>query len=157
MIAIKPTWISFGGTAAIVTSMGLILGMDAAETGRHAVISASLICAFADNLSDSLSVHAYQEAEQLEPKEAFVSMIANFCVRLSVAASFVAIVYFVPRPWLTTAMGTWGFLLLSLLTIRLAKARNAHAGKEVLKHLVVAAIVIAASRWIGAWIASEFH
>jgi hypothetical protein len=61
---IKTTRISFGGTAAIVTSMALIVGLDAANAGRAAMVSALLIAAVADNLTDSLSVHMYQESER---------------------------------------------------------------------------------------------
>jgi hypothetical protein len=157
MQVVRPTWISFGGTAAIVTSMGLILGLDAASTSRETVVSALLIFALADNLTDSLSVHAYQEAEHLEASEAFSSTVANFVVRLLVALSFVAIVAFSARLWLSAIAGAWGFSLLALLTYQLAKARNVNAGKEILKHVVVAACVIVVSRWVGAWIASSFR
>jgi len=75
---IKPTRISFGGTAAIVTSMALIAGLDAAKAGRAIMVSALLIAAVADNLTDSLSVHMYQESERLEEREAFVGTLTNF-------------------------------------------------------------------------------
>jgi hypothetical protein len=54
---IRTTRISFGGTAGIVTSMALIVGLDAANAGRAAIMSALLIAAVADNLTDSLSIH----------------------------------------------------------------------------------------------------
>jgi len=63
---INPTRFSFGGTAAIVTSMALMAGFDAANAGRATLVSALLIAAVADNLTDSLSVHMYQESERLE-------------------------------------------------------------------------------------------
>ena len=89
---IKPTRISFGGTAAIATSMALIVGLDAANAGRAVMVSALLIAAVADNLTDSLSVHMYQESERLEQKEAFVGTVANFVTRFVVCLSFVLIV-----------------------------------------------------------------
>jgi hypothetical protein len=51
---INPTRVSFGGTAAIVTSMALMAGFDAANAGRATLVSALLIAAIADNLTDSL-------------------------------------------------------------------------------------------------------
>lgn len=80
--------ISFGGTAAIVTSMALIAGLDAAQAGRAGVVSALLIAAVADNLTDSLSVHMYQESERLEQKDAFVGTLSNFGTRLIVVSQF---------------------------------------------------------------------
>jgi VIT1/CCC1 family predicted Fe2+/Mn2+ transporter len=153
---IRASWISFGGTAAIVTSMGLILGLDAAESSRQSIASALLIVALADNLSDSLSVHVYQEAERLDSREAFRSTLANFVTRLLVASSFVFMVIALPRDWLLAVTLAWGFLLLSLLTFRIARARGARIGKEIAKHVVIAAIVIVASRWLGTWIPGSF-
>ncbi|MGE5090184.1 MAG: hypothetical protein ACM3QY_13735 [Candidatus Levyibacteriota bacterium] len=156
MAKVRPTWISFGGTAAIVTSMGLILGLDAANTSRQTIVGALLIVALADNLSDSLSVHAYQEAEGLERREAFLSTAANFVTRLLVASTFVAMVVALPHEWLPVAACAWGFALLALLTHRLARARDAPVAKEVAKHVVVAALVLAVSRWVGTWISGSF-
>jgi hypothetical protein len=34
--------------------------------------------------------------------------------------------------------------------------RSAHIGKEVSKHVMVAAILIGISRWLGTWIAGAF-
>jgi VIT1/CCC1 family predicted Fe2+/Mn2+ transporter len=136
--------------------MGLILGLDAAANSRQAIVSVLLIFAVADNLSDSLSVHVYQEAEQLESREAFRSTLANFATRLLVALSFVVLVITLPRDSLATITVAWGLLLLALLTYRIARARGARIGREIAKHVLVAAIVLVVSRWLGTWIASSF-
>jgi hypothetical protein len=141
--------ISFGGTSAIVSSMGLILGLNAAEGSRRIIIGALLIFALADNLADSLSVHAYQEAELLAQKDAFATTIANFATRLLISLSFVCLVVFSPTALLAYVAGTWGLALLTVLTIFLAKARGAAVLKEVSKHLLVAGLVIVTSHWIG--------
>jgi len=153
---VRPTWVSFGGTAAIVTSMGLVFGLDAAESSRQTIVGALLIIALADNLSDSLSVHLYQEAERLESREAFVSTAANFATRLVLALSFVALVIALPRELMKVVVPCWGFLLLALLTAWIAHARRAPVGREIAKHLAVGAVVLAISRWLGLWIAAAF-
>ena len=56
------------------------------------MVSALLIAAVADNLTDSLSVHMYQESERLEQKEAFVGTLTNFATRFILCLSFVLIV-----------------------------------------------------------------
>src|SRR5690242_18138672 len=101
---IRPSRISFGGTAAIVTSMALIAGLEAADAGKAGVISGLLIAAVADNLSDSLSVHMYQESERLEQKDAFIGTVANFATRFVVCVSFVLIVGLLPKRLATV----WG-------------------------------------------------
>lgn len=49
--------LSFGGPAAIVTSMALIVGLGAATAGKAAIVGSLLVIGLADNLTDSLSVH----------------------------------------------------------------------------------------------------
>ena len=61
----KISRISYGGTAAIVTSMALITGLNTVGTGKSTLITALLIVALADNITDSLSIHIYQESERL--------------------------------------------------------------------------------------------
>src|SRR5579885_2057263 len=131
---IRPAWVSFGSTAAIVTSMSLILGLDAAAAGRRAIVGALLIVALADNLSDSLSVHLYQEAERLEPREAFRSTLFNFVARLAVGLSFVLLALALPLHALALAALPWGFFLLGILTWRIARARGVSLVRELAKH-----------------------
>jgi len=156
MPPIKPTWVSFGGTAAIVTSMSLVLGLEAASGTRRTIIGALLIVALADNLSDSLSVHLYQEAERLESRQAFLSTAANFAARLLCALSFVALVAVVPLHLMAVVVTCWGFALLALLSSWIARARNAPVVKEIGKHVAVCAIVLVISRWLGQWVAGSF-
>lgn len=145
--------ISFGGTAAIVTSMGVIVGLNAATAQRATIIGSLLIVALADNLTDSLGVHVYQESERLAEHEAFRTTVANFATRLLVSLSFVAIVALVPTaPGVILASLAWGLLLLAGLSHLLAKARGVTPLSEIGKHCAVAAIVIALSTAIGTWI-----
>lgn len=145
--------ISFGGTAALVTSMGVIVGLNAATAHRSAIIGSLLIIALADNLTDSLGVHVYQESERLAEREAFRTTVANFATRLLVSLSFVAVVLLAP-----TSVGAillslgWGFLLLAVLSYLLARAREVDPVREICKHCAVAVAVIALSGAIGTWI-----
>jgi hypothetical protein len=150
---IKPSRISFGGTAGIVTSMALIAGLDAAKTGRASIVSALLIAAFADNLTDSLSVHMYQESERLEQREAFFGTLTNFITRLLLCLSFVLIVVLLPVGIAAIWGLAWGISLLVVLTCMLARYRNVSAMSEVGKHLAVALGIILVSQRIGHWIA----
>ena len=152
----NPTRISFGGTAAIVTSMALIAGFDAANAGRATLVSALLIAAVADNLTDSLSVHMYQESERLERKEAFVGTLSNFVTRLLLCLSFVLIVLLFHTGAMANVAGiVWGMTLLCGLTYVLARSRGVSAMSEIGKHLTVALCVVIVSKSIGHWITAR--
>jgi len=153
---IKPSRISFGGTAAIVTSMALITGLDAAHAQKTTMVSALLIAAIADNLTDSLSVHMYQESQRLEQREVFRGTLANFTTRLLVCLSFIGIVVICPDHHFGSLVGfVWGMCLLSALTCLLARQRHVSMWSEIGKHLGVALAVIFVSREIGQWISAH--
>lgn len=92
----KTSRISYGGSAAIATSMALVSGLGAAGATKPVVASALLIAALADNLTDSLSIHIFQESEQLDQKEAFAGTVSNFVTRLLVCLSFILLVWLLP-------------------------------------------------------------
>lgn len=149
---LNPRKFSFGGTSAIVTSMGLIVGLGAAGARSATIVSGLLIAGLADNITDSLSIHMYQEAEKLEERSAFRATLSNFVARVMVALSFVAIVLEFPAEHARIAALMWGCVLLILITFFLARERAVRPLPEVIKHLGVAILVIAASRIIGAGI-----
>ena len=145
--------ISYGGTAAVVTNMALVMGLDAAMAGRTAIISALLVIAIADNLTDSLSIHIYQESEALESGKAFITTLTNYGARLLVSLSFLPIVLLpVSNALVVTFAITWGMLLLGAITYALARKRHAAVAPELVKHISVALLAILASRLIGTYI-----
>jgi len=146
------TQMSYGGTAAIVTSMGLIVGFDTARASRATLIGGLLLVAVADNLADSLAIHAYQESEGLAARHAFRSTVTNFVTRFLVAGSFVILALALPLGRLAPAAVAWGLALLATLTYFVARDRVVSPGLEVAKHIGVAIVVIAVSRAIGTWI-----
>jgi VIT1/CCC1 family predicted Fe2+/Mn2+ transporter len=144
--------LSFGGTAAIVTSMALIVGLGTVTTAKAAVVTSLLIIGIADNLTDSLSVHIYQESERLAERKAFGTTVANFLTRIVVTLSFIFLFLLFPTSIAIYICVIWGFVLLSGLSYLLARVRNASAISEIWKHSAVALIVIAISKAIGAWV-----
>ncbi len=149
---LKTRKISFGGTAAVVTSMALITGLSAANATKPVIISALLIAAVADNLTDTLSVHVFQESEHLDRKAVLTGTITNFFTRLLLGSSFVLLAGLVPLAHVAKAGLIWGTLLLSTLTYFVARERKARPLPEILIHLMVTFVVITASMLIGHWI-----
>ncbi len=144
--------LSFGTPAAIVASMGLIVGLDAVTAAKATVVASLLITGIADNLTDSLSVHIYQESEGLAERQAFQTTVANFIARLIVSISFILLFLFSPTSMAIFICVIWGFLLLSGLSYLLAKARRVGAASEIFKHAGVALVVIAIGKAVGLWI-----
>jgi hypothetical protein len=154
---VKLPSVSFGATSAIVTSMGLISGFGAAGISRPTIVAGLLIVGLADNLTDSLSIHIYQESEKLEQRAAFRATVGNFAIRLLISLSFITLVIRLSIRDLVAASLLWGLLLLAGLTWFIARSRHANVLTEILKHLGVAAAVIAASHATGAFIDTFVH
>ena len=148
---------SYGGTAAVITSIGLVVGFVTATGSRGALVGSLLIVGLADNITDSLSIHIYQESEGLEAARALRTTAINSATRLLVTATFVVLAVLVPRSWLAPAAIIWGTLLLSALTQALARERHVSTGRELGLHLSVAAAVVFLSWVIGTVIGSVFH
>ena len=121
---LNPSRFSFGGTAAIVTSMGLIIGLGAARVEMVTIVSGLLIVGFADNITDSLSIHMYQEAEKLNGRAALMTTLTNFMTRILIVISFVAIVLTLPKPYAGIVTFAWGCSLLATISYILARARG---------------------------------
>ena len=143
------TKISFGGASAIVTSIGLIVGAAAARTPRPTIVAMLLIIALADNLTDALSIHIYQEAERLEGRRAFAATVGNFATRLATCGTFLFLIVALPGVYAVAGSLAWGIFLLSALTWLVAQSRGANPALEMCKHLAVALVVIAVSQGIG--------
>jgi VIT1/CCC1 family predicted Fe2+/Mn2+ transporter len=152
MLGLHLTRVSFGAASAIVTSIGLIIGFGAAGVPRPTILAGLLIIALADNLTDSLSIHIYQESERLEERAAFRATVSNFATRLVVSLSFVLLVLVGPQTHALVASLLWGLILLTGLTWLVARARKVSVWAEIAKHLGVAAVVIATSRVVGSLI-----
>ena len=55
------TRFSFGTTSAIVTSLAFVVGLSGSS--KAAIVVSLLVFAVADNVSDSLGLHIFQESE----------------------------------------------------------------------------------------------
>ena len=157
MIPLKPTAVSFGAVSGIVTSIGLIVGFAAAGISKPTIVAGLLIVGIADNLTDSLSIHVYQESEHLEQRAAFWATLGNFATRIAVSISFVLLVIFLSSLSAALVSFAWGISLLAGLTWFIAKSRGANAAIEIFKHLAVAITVVGASRMIGGLIGAYVH
>ena len=72
----------FGATTAVITNMGLVTGLFFSPNAKMNIIGSILVIALADNISDSLGIHIFQEAEKLKIKEVWLSTLTNFfCAR----------------------------------------------------------------------------
>jgi vacuolar iron transporter family protein len=147
---------SFGATSAIITSLALITSLDIDSSSQLAVIGSLLVVALADNISDTLGIHIYQEGESFKKREVWISTATNFLTRLFVAIIFILIVVIFPPPIATYISIIYGFLILTFISFIIAKKRQTSVIRSVLEHIIIASLVIIASKLAGGLIRGLF-
>ena len=145
----------FGSTAAIITNISLIVGLGSAQAGKMPIVGGLLTIAIADNISDSLGIHMYKEAEGRGTKLSLLATALNFTARLLVSLSFVFIVLAFPATQAMAISIVWGLVLLTFMSYLITRKRCQNPVLEILRHLVVAIVVIVLSRYAGRLVADH--
>jgi len=138
-----------GSSAAIITNIGLIVGLGSAHAGKGAILSGLLTIALADNISDSLGIRLYKESEGYGERMSRLATLLNFLSRLVVSFTFIVIVYLFPIQQATIVAIVWALLLLTIVSYLITKEHGRNSLLGVIKRVVVAVIVIALSLFAG--------
>jgi VIT1/CCC1 family predicted Fe2+/Mn2+ transporter len=149
------TRFSFGATAAIITNLGLIAGLRTGDYAKLSIIGGMLVIALADNISDSVGIHIYQESECIDVRETWISTFTNFATRVFVSSTFIFLVFFLPLNIAVICSLVWGLLLLAIMSYIIAKDREINPYFAMLEHLIIAIIVIIGSDVIGRMVISK--
>jgi len=148
---------SFGLTSAIITTLGLIVGLYTGTHSRIAVIGGILIIAIADALSDSLGIHVSEEAENKHTgREVWESTLSTFLSKFVFAMTFLIPVLLFELQAAILVSVVWGMLLLSVLSFSIARTSKTNPVRVIVEHLGIALVVIIITYYLGIFIASVF-
>ena len=147
----------FGSSAAIITNLGIIAGLLSSHNAKGNIIGSMLVIAIADNISDTLGIHIYQEAEGLRASEVWLSSLTNFLSRFLVSGIFVLLVAILPLKIAAIACLTFSFVVISLISYFIAIYKKRNPFISVFEHLIVAGAVIVISKVLGDFILSHFY
>ena len=146
---------SFGLTSAIITTLGLMVGLHSGTHSRLVVISGILTIAIADAFSDALGIHISEEAENTHTaKEIWESTISTFLSKFIFAMTFIVPVLVCPLTIAIMVSIVWGLSLLGIFSFYMAKEQKVNPWKVVLEHLAIALVVIIITHYVGCWISS---
>ena len=112
--------------------------------------------ALADNISDSVGIHIYQESECISDKEIWLSTITNFLTRFFVSLTFVLLVAVLPIKLAVFYSVFWGLTLLAAMSYTIAKNRGVSPLRAIFEHISIAVIVIIVSNLFGKWFFGRF-
>ena len=147
------TGISFGLTSAVITTLGLMVGLHSGTHSRIVILAGILTIAIADAFSDALGIHISEEADNTHTaKQIWGATVATFLTKFLVAMTFVVPVLFLSLSTAIVVNLIWGMSILSVLSYIIAKLQGEPPWKIVGEHLLIAIVVIAVTHWIGDWI-----
>jgi len=151
------TGVSFGLTSGIITTLGLLVGLNSGTNSKLAVLGGILTIAVADAFSDALGIHISEESEAKHTtREIWLSTFATFLTKFIFALTFAIPVLIFKLQTAVTISVVWGFFLLGIFSFFLAKETKSNPWKVIIEHLSTAIAVIAISYLIGNWIALKF-
>ena len=151
------TGASFGLTSGVLTTLGLIVGLYAGTHSKLAVIGGIFTIAVADGLSDALGMHVHEESEnQHTAQQIWAASGATFVTKLVTSLTFLVPLLVLELPAAVVASVIWAFALLAWLSYRLAASQGESPWRAIVEHLTIAAVVVAITHMVGAWVASTF-
>ena len=151
------TKFSFGATSAIITNLCLIVGLDTFAYAKASIIGGILVIALADNISDSVGIHIYQESECVNTRDVWFSTLSNFATRLLVSFSFILLVAMLPMKVAMAFSIIWGFLLLGFMSYTIAKNEGVNPAAAITEHFSIAITAVVLSEIVGRWLISKIH
>lgn len=147
------TGISFGLTSAVITTLGLMVGLHSGTHSKIVVLAGILTIAIADAFSDALGIHVSKEAENTHTnKQIWGATVVTFLTKFFFAITFVIPVILFPITLAIMVSLIWGLLILTVLSCVIAKSQGEPPWKIVGEHLLIAIIVIAMTHRVGDWI-----
>ena len=151
------TGLFFGATSGVITTIGLIAGLNAGTNSMVAVLGGILVVAVADAMSDALGIHLAQEADPDSTNEhIWAATIWTFLTKLIVASSFALPLLWLSLPVAVAVSVGWGLLVITFLSAYLARVQGTPVLNVVTEHLVIAIVVVAVSHYIGIWVNVTF-
>lgn len=151
------TGLSFGLTSGIITTLGMVVGLNASTGSKLAVIGGILTIATADAFSDALGIHISQESQnQHSHQHVWEATLATFVSKFVFALTFVTPFLFLNTSQAIIISLVWGLFTLTLFSYLIAKQNKTNPIEVVVEHVAIAILVIIVTYLLGKWIARIF-
>ena len=105
--------VGFGVTSGIITTLGLLIGLNSSTHSKIVILSGIMVIAFADALSDSMGMHISEEfGLGRKTKEIWQATIYTFFTKFLVTLTFIIpLLILTLRQAIITDL-IWGFFLI---------------------------------------------
>lgn len=148
---------SFGITSGIITTLGLMVGLNSSTHSRLTVMGGILTIAVADALSDAMGVHMSEESgKNISNRSVWQATGMTFLTKLLMSASFI-----IPFLIFQVEIAVWasiiyGLIVLSIFSYKLAINHRKKPSQIIIEHVVIVILVIFLTNLIGNYL-SKFN
>lgn len=137
----------------MITTLGMMVGLNASTRSRIAVIGGIIAIAIADAFSDAVGIHVAEESENRHgPKDIWEATFATFVSKFLFAFSFVVPVLVFELRMAILVSILWGLALIITFSCYMASQQGVKSYKVVLEHVAIVLLVIAITHYVGKWI-----
>jgi VIT1/CCC1 family predicted Fe2+/Mn2+ transporter len=147
--------LSFGLTSAVITTLGLMVGLYSGTGSRLAVLGGVLTIAIADSFADALGIHVSEESRNgTSILEIWGATIAALISKFSFALLFIIPIVFLDLQTAIWTSGIVGIILLIIISIAIAKTKGDNPYKAATEHVTIAILVILMTHYVGKFIST---
>lgn len=151
------TGLFFGATSGVITTIGLIVGLNSGTRSMTAVLGGILVIAVADAMSDALGIHLAEESDpDTDHEHVWSATIMTFVTKFVFSISFAVPLLLLPLGPAVAVSVAWGMLVIAVLSYFLARSQGESPLAIVGEHLGIAVLVVIFSHYIGVWVAANF-
>lgn len=146
--------LGYGLTSGVITTLGMMVGLNAGTGSKAAVLGGIMIIAVGDSMSDALGIHISEEASALNEKErdhsgAWGAAVSTFVFKVIFASIFVVPVLLLPLETAVWVSVGFGMFLIALFSYLFAKRQQVKPTHVVFEHLAIAILVVILTHLIG--------
>ena len=151
------TGLFFGATSGVITTIGLIVGLNSGTQSVAAVLGGILVIAVADAMSDALGIHLAEESDpNTDHSHVWAATITTFLTKFVFSISFAVPLLLLPLQPAVIASVAWGLLVIVVLSYFLARTQDESPLAIIAEHVGIAVLVVVLSHYIGVWVAATF-
>jgi VIT1/CCC1 family predicted Fe2+/Mn2+ transporter len=148
------TGLSFGLTSAIITTLGLMVGLHSFSGSRSIILGGILTIAIADACSDAFGIHIAEESETIHTKkEIWVATVATFVTKFGFALTFIVPIVVFELDLAINIGVIWGMVIMTILSYSIAQDQQESPWKIIGEHVAIALLVVFVTHFVGDWIA----
>jgi len=151
------TGLFFGATSGVITTLGLMVGLQSGTRSLAAVFGGVFVIAISDSMSDALGIHLAQESDPESTRgQIWAATLWTFASKFIVAISFLLPLIWLPLDQAVMISVVWGVLIVTVMSYLAARLQQAPAWRAVGEHVAIALLVVALSHYVGVWVHSAF-